>query len=177
MIIKFRTDRSGQTVQKLLPWKSCRISTFRSESTACPKPPYKPKACILLQWNTETHKLHRKINLWKFTKSKRFSCFTCFETDWNMMKINEVWTFQLFRNISKQTETRLWKRWKYQAPLLVFWKLKQWIILGNYWNRLKHEENWLSPNVSVVSKQTRSGKGENTRPHIWCFETLKPWII
>ena len=39
------------------------------------------KACILFQWNIEryTGKLYRKINLWKFTKSKRFHCFTCFD--------------------------------------------------------------------------------------------------
>ena len=23
--------------------------------------------------------------------------------------------------------------------------------------------------------ETSSGKGENTRPHFWCFETLKQW--
>ena len=25
--------------------------------------------------------------------------------------------------------------------------------------------------------ETSSEKGENTRPHFWCFETLKQWII
>ena len=25
--------------------------------------------------------------------------------------------------------------------------------------------------------ETSSGKSENTRPHFWCFETLKQWII
>ena len=25
--------------------------------------------------------------------------------------------------------------------------------------------------------ETNSGKNENTRPHFWCFETLKQWII
>ena len=62
------------------------------------------------------------------------------------MKINKVRTFKLFRNVSKQIETKLWKRWKYQALFLV-------VAFETDWKRLKHEENRLSPNVSVVSKR------------------------
>ena len=27
--------------------------------------------------------------------------------------------------------------------------------------------------LSIVSKQTETLKGKNSRPHTWCFETLK----
>ena len=49
-----------------------------------------------------------------------------------MKKIYLVRTFHLFRNISKQNWNKLWKRWKYQAPFLVFWntETKDYIGLG-----------------------------------------------
>ena len=37
-------------------------------------------------------------------------------------------------------------------------------------------KKFLSPHFQLfrnVSKQTETEKGENSRPHIWCFETLK----
>ena len=54
---------------------SARSSSY-CNNIYCIKTPHKPKACILFQWNIETYKLDRKINLGKFTKSKRFNCPT-----------------------------------------------------------------------------------------------------
>ena len=50
--------------------------------------------------NTETIRLYRKI----------------IETDWNMRKID----CPNVSVVSKQNWNKLWKRWKYQAPFLVF---------------------------------------------------------
>ena len=145
--------------------------------------------------------------------------------------------FQVFRNVSKQNWNKLWKKWKYQAPFLVFRNTETMDYIGKKLKRTETGRNWLSPNVSVVSKrfetklkqalkkwkyqapflvfrntetmdyigkklkrtekgrkltkskrfscfetfrnkiETSSGKSENTRPHFWCFETLKQWII
>ena len=177
--------------------------------------------------------------------------------------------FQLFWNISKQNWNKLWKKWKYQAPFLVFRntetmdyigkKLKQtetWQKLTkSKWNRnklWKSENIWNTETMDYIGKKlkrTETGRkltkskcfrcfetfrnkietssekvkipgpkntetmdyigkklkrtetwqkltkskrfscfetfrnkietssGENTRPHFWCFETLKQWII
>ena len=135
------------------------------------KKPTVHKACTLLQWNNEIYKIYTQINLWKFTKSKRFSFFLL---------------------VSKQIEKKLWKRvfetnekwWKLPKSKRFICFKTNWnevlemvkvlsAISGvskHYWNRLKHEENWLGPKVSVVWKQSCQ---RNTRPHFWCFEVLK----
>ena len=107
-------------------------------------------------WNIETHKLYRKINFWRITKSKTSpkgsivsvvsklwntlkmmkiaEHFNCFETNWNKP---HFWCFETFL---KRTET-----WQKLTNVSVF--------LKRFETKLKQEENWLSPNVSVVSKQ------------------------
>ena len=107
-------------------------------------------------WNIETHKLYRKINFWRITKSKTSpkgsvvsvvsklwntlkmmkiaEHFSCFETNWNKP---HFWCFEKFL---KRTET-----WQKLTNVSVF--------LKRFETKLKQEENWLSPNVSVVSKQ------------------------
>ena len=124
---------------------------------------WKYHAPFLVFRNTETmdyigKKLKRTETGRKLTKSK---CFSCFET---------------FRN-------KLWKKWKYQAPFLVFRNTETMDYIGK---KLKQTE---TGRKLIKSKcfscfemfrnkiETSSGKGENTRPHFWCFETLKQWII
>ena len=57
-----------------------------------------------------------------------------------MKKIDLRAMFQLFRNVMKQNWNKLWKRWKYQAPFLVFQNTETVDYIGKLLN------------VSVVSK-------------------------
>ena len=91
--------------------------------------------------------------------------------------------FQLFRNVLKQNWNKLWKKWKYQAPFLVFRNTETMDYIGK---KLKRTETWQKLTKSKCFScfetfrnkiETRSKKSENTRPHFWCFETLKQWII
>ena len=91
--------------------------------------------------------------------------------------------FQLFRNISKQNWNKIWKKWKYQTPFLVFRNTETMDYIGK---KLKRTETGRKLTKSKCFScfetfrnkiETRSGKSENTRPHFWCFETLKQWII
>ena len=89
--------------------------------------------------NTETmdyigKKLKRTETWQKLTKSK---CFSCFET---------------FRNM-------LWKRWKYQAPFLVFRNTETMVYIGK---KLKRTETW--------QKLTKS-------KCFSCFETFRNKIV
>ena len=61
------------------------------------------------------------------------------ETDWNMKKIYQVRTFHLFRNVLKQNWNKLWKRWKYQTPFLVFRNTETVDYIGKL---LKRTETW-----------------------------------
>ena len=91
------------------------------------------QAPFLVFRNTETMGLYRQI----------------IEMDWNMKKIDYVKTFELFRNISKQKLKEALEKLKIPGPISgVLKSWNNWIIWGNYWKRLKHEGNWLSPNVS-----------------------------
>ena len=119
----------------MVTWSLNQMHTTTGTIIYCIKNPHKPKACILFQWNIETYKLYRKINLWKFTKSKRFNCFTCFET----------------LKQTKNDETCFETNWNKALEMV---KIPSPIsgVSKHYWNGLKHEENW-SPNISVVSKQ------------------------
>ena len=47
--------------------------------------------------------------------------------------------FQLFRNVSKQNWNKLWKKWKYQAPFLVFRNTETMDYIGK---KLKRTETW-----------------------------------
>ena len=82
--------------------------------------------------------------------------------------------FQLFRNVSKQTET---KKGENSSPHI--WCFETLKHIGYIVKLLKQSETgkkFLSPHFQLfrnVSKQTETKKGENSRPHIWCFETLK----
>ena len=128
---------------------------------------WKYQAPFLVFWNTETMdsigKLLKRTETWKkLTKSKSFSCF------------------ETFRN---KIETSNEKMWKYQAPFLVFRNTETMDYIGK---KLKRTETWRklteSKRFSCFEMfrnkiETNSGKGENTRPHFWCLETLKQWII
>ena len=137
-------------------------------------------------WNIETHKLYRKINFWRITKSKTSpkgsivsvvsklwnalkmmkiaEHFSCFETNWNKP---HFWCFETFL---KRTET-----WQKLTNISVF--------LKRFETKLKQEENWPTSKCFSCFEtfrnkiETSSGKDKNTRPHFWCFETLKQWII
>ena len=86
--------------------------------------------------------------------------------------------FQLFRNVSKQNWNKLWKKWKYQAPFLVFRNTETMDYIGK---KLKQTEtgrkltkskrfSCFEPFQNKI--ETRSGKSENTRPQCFiCFET------
>ena len=47
--------------------------------------------------------------------------------------------FQLFRNVSKQNWNKLWKKWKYQAPFLVFRNTE---TMDYIVKKLKRTETW-----------------------------------
>ena len=99
------------------------------------------------------------------------------ETDWNMKKIDLSPNVSF---VSKQNWNKLWIRWKYQAPYLLFRNTETM----DYNYREIIETNCNMKNIGSVRMfqlfrnkiETSSGKGENTRPHFWCFETLKQWI-
>ena len=84
-----------------------------------------------------------------------------------MDSIKYVWMFQLFAtNWGKVLE-------KVKIPGPSSGVSKHWynkITLRNYWNRLKYDENWLNPNVSVVSQQT---KLEQVHEYPWSVASLK----
>ena len=66
------------------------LYAMNERDRTCTKPPAQTQGMHVVSvkhWNIKTHKLYRKINHWRITKSKRFNCFTCFETDWNVKKI------------------------------------------------------------------------------------------
>ena len=78
-------------------------------------------------WNIGTHKLYRKINLWRITMSIRFNCFTCFETEtWRKFAKSEHFScFKMFQNKMKQDSG------KGENTRPLFWcfkTLEQWII-------------------------------------------------
>ena len=121
--------------------------------------------------------------------------FWCFETlkqwiikgkNWNGLKQEESWLSPNVSVVLKCFETKLkqaLKKWKYQAPFLVFRNTE---TMDNIGKKLKRTETWqkltkfkcFSCFETLQNKfETRSGKSENTRPHFWCFETLKQWII
>ena len=142
--------------------KSKRFSCFETKLKQALKK-WKYQAPFLVFRNTETmdyigKKLKRTETGRKLTKSKRFSCF----------------------------ETKLkqaLKKWKYQAPFLVFRNTETMDYIGK---KLKQTETGRkltkSKRFSCFETfrnkiETSSGKGENTRPYFWCFETLKQWII
>ena len=212
---------------------------------------WKYQAPFLVFRNTETmdyigKKLKRTEIGRKLTKSKCFSCFEmfrnkietssgksentrphfrCFETlkqwliqgkNWNGLKHYKNWIspnisvvskrFKTFRNIiqgknwnrlkqeenrlspnvsvvSKQNWNKLWKKCKYQAPFLVFRNTETMDYIGKKlkWTetgRKLTKSKCFSCFETIPNKiKTSSGKSENTRPHFWCFETLKQWII
>ena len=92
------------------------------------------------------------------------------EMDWNRKKIDQVQTFQLFRNVSKQNWNKLWKKWKYQAPFLVFRNTETMDYIGK---KLKQTETGRkltkSKRFSCFEMfrnkiETSFWKGENTSP-------------
>ena len=89
----------------------------------------------------------------------------------------------MFQNVSKQNWNKLWKRWKYRAPFLVFRNTETMDYIGKKLKRtetgrkLTKSKRFSCFETFPNKSETSSGKGENTRPHFWCFETLKPWII
>ena len=82
--------------------------------------------------------------------------------------------FQLFRNVSKQTET---KKGENSSPhIWCFETLKHIDYIVKLLKQSETGKKFLSPHFQLfrnVSKQTETKKGENSSPHIWCFETLK----
>ena len=81
---------------------------------------------------------------------------------------------QLFRNVSKQTET---KKGENSSPhIWCFETLKHIDYIVKLLKQSETGKKFLSPHFQLfrnVSKQTETKKGENSSPHIWCFETLK----
>ena len=121
------------------------------------------QAPFLVFRNTETmdyigKKLKQTETWQKLTRSK---CFSCFET-----KLKQAL-----------------KKSRYQAPFLVFRNTETMDYIGK---KLKRTETWQKLTRSKCFScfemfrnkiETSSKKGDNTRPHFWCFETLKQWII
>ena len=142
--------------------KSKRFSCFETKLKQALKK-WKYQAPFLVFRNTETmdyigKKLKRTETGRKLTKSKRFSCF----------------------------ETKLkqaLKKWKYQAPFLVFRNTETMDYIGKKLKRtetgrkLTKSKRFSCFETFQNKIETSSGKGENTRPYFWCFETLKQWII
>ena len=82
--------------------------------------------------------------------------------------------FHLFRNVSKQIETE--KGENSRPHIFCFETLKHIDYIVNQLQQIETGENFLSPHFHLfrnVSKQIETEKGENSRPHIFCFETLK----
>ena len=58
---------------------------------------------------------------------------------WNGLKHEEKWLSPNVSVVSKQNWNKLWKRWKYQAPFLVFWNTETMDYIGKL---LKRTETW-----------------------------------
>ena len=105
-------------------------------------------------------------------------CFKFVSKHWNIKIIKaENISKSTLSIVSKRFETN-WniKRWKFQTPYLVFRNIETYRLCSKttetYWNRLKISKSTLS----IVSKRFETNwnkKGENSGPHIWCFEALK----
>ena len=63
--------------------------------------------------------------------------------------------FQLFQNVSKQNWNKLWKKWKYQAPLLVFRNTETMDYVGK------------------KLKRTETGRKLTKSKCFSCFETFR----
>ena len=165
-MMKIDSVKWTETWKKLT--KSKRFSCFETKlKQALEK--VKNQAPFLVFRNTETinykGKLLKRTETWrKLIKSKRFSClhFSCFETFQNKIETSS----------GNGENTRLH-----------FWCFETLKTMGLHVYREIIETDWNMKEISEVQifqlfwhkMETSTWKGENTRPHFWCFEMLKQW--
>ena len=118
---------------------------------------WKYQAPFLVFQNTETmdyigKKLKRTETGRKLTKSK---CFSCFETKLKQALEKVKIPGHNVSVVSKQNWNKLWKKWKYQAPFLVFQNTETMDYIGK------------------KLKRTETGRKLTKSKFFSCFETFR----